>query len=574
MIKGKTSKILGLGIIIFVGTGLVMAAYGLTPGGFVGSVGGYRESLFGPLLILSCVLLAGLGIYHRREATRLRREVAGLERGVADLQRTKEVLHVKEAPYKEVLASLPVALIALDTDGVFTLAESQSLDALGLEPKKVIGRSIFETYRDAPRITEDVRLALAGKSLGSIVEVNGLTFEMRYSPLQVDGQFAGALGIVTDISERTEFRRVLGENQRSLSTLLSNAPAYLYRCRNEPGWPNEFVSHHAEELTGYTPKELTDGTVMFGDLILEEDRDNVWEVVQAALAEHRRFELKFALRRKDGEVRHVEERGQGVYRDDGGVEAIEGVVYDVSDRVRAKRALKEAEERFRKSFEDAAIGMALVMTDGHLMQVNDALCRILGYTKEELLRKTFQELTHPDDLEVDLDQVRRMLSGEILTYQMEKRYFHMEGQVVWALLSVSLVRANTGDPLYFVSQVQDISDRKEAERALEEAEERYRTLVEQIPAVTYIDKVTDGPDESIYTSPQIEELLGYTPEEWLTNELWPKRIHPDDRERILAADERFEAGDGEPFSEEYRLLAKDGSVVWVREETVLVKDAA
>jgi PAS domain S-box-containing protein len=390
----------------------------------------------------------------------------------------------------------------------------------------------------------------------------------------VDGQFAGALGIVTDISERTEFRRVLGENQRSLSTLLSNAPAYLYRCRNEPGWPNEFVSHHAEELTGYTPKELTDGTVMFGDLILEEDRDNVWEVVQAALAEHRRFELKFALRRKDGEVRHVEERGQGVYRDDGGVEAIEGVVYDVSDRVRAERALKEAEERFRKSFEDAAIGMALVMTDGHLMQVNDALCRILGYTKEELLRKTFQELTHPDDLEVDLDQVRRMLSGEILTYQMEKRYFHMEGQVVWALLSVSLVRANTGDPLYFVSQVQDISDRKEAERALEEAEERYRTLVEQIPAVTYIDKVTDGPDESIYTSPQIQELLGYTPEEWLTNELWPKRIHPDDRERILAADERFEAGDGEPFSEEYRLLAKDGSVVWVREEAVLVKDAA
>ena len=114
MIKDKTSKILGLGLMVFVATGLVMAAYGLTPDGFVGSVGGYRESLFGPLLILSCVSLSGLGIYHWREATRLRREVAGLKRGVADLQRTKEVLHVKEAPYKEVLASLPVALIALD----------------------------------------------------------------------------------------------------------------------------------------------------------------------------------------------------------------------------------------------------------------------------------------------------------------------------------------------------------------------------------------------------------------------------------------------------------------------------
>jgi diguanylate cyclase (GGDEF)-like protein/PAS domain S-box-containing protein len=573
MIRHRTPKIVGLGLIIFVVTGLVMAAYVLVPDGFGGSVGGYRVSLLGPLLILSCVSLAGLGFYHWRETTRLRREVTGLKRGVADLQRTEEVLHVKEAPYREVLDSLPIVLIALDTDGVFTLVEGKGLDALGLEPKEVIGRSIFETYRNAPRITEDVRLALAGKSFDSTVEVNGLTFEMRYSPLQVDGRFAGALGIVTDITERTEARRALGENQRRLATLLSGAPAYLYRCRNEPEWPNEFVSDHAQELTGYTPRELTDGTVMFGDLILEEDRDNVWEEVQAALAEHRRFELQYALRHKDGEVRHVEERGQGVY-DDGRVEAIEGVVYDVTERVRGEELLREAEERFRRSFEDAAIGMALVAIDGRSMQVNDALCRILGYPKEELVEKTVQEVTHPDDLEADLDHVRRMIAGEILTYQMEKRYFHKEGHVVWALLSVSLVRADGGDPLYVVSQIQDISDRKAAARALEEAEERYRTLVEQIPAVTYIDKVTDGPDEIIYTSPQIKQLLGYTPEEWRTKELWPERLHPNDRERILAADKRFEAGDGEPFSEEYRLLAKDGSVVWVREEAVLVKDAA
>ena len=574
MINDRTSKIVGLGLIIFVATGLVMAAYVLVPDGFGGSVGGYRVSLLGSLLILSCVSLAGLGFYHWRETTRLRREVTGLKRDVADLQRTKEVLHVKEAPYREVLASFPVALIALDTDGVFTLVEGKGLDALGLEPKEVIGRSIFETYRNAPRLTENVRLALAGKSFGSIVEMNGLTFEMLYSPLQVDGRFAGALGIVTDITERTEDRRALGENQRRLATLLSNAPAYLYRCRNEPEWPNEFVSDHAQEVTGYTPRELTDGTVMFGDLILEEDRDNVWEEVQAALTEHRRFELQFALRHKDGEVRHVEERGQGVYDDDGGVEAIEGVVYDVTERVRAEELLREAEERFRRSFEDAAIGMALVAINGRSMQVNDALCRILGYPKEELIEKTVQEVTHPDDLEADLDHVRRMIAGEILTYQMEKRYIHKEGHVVWALLSVSLVRADGGDPLYVVSQIQDISDRKAAARALEEAEERYRTLVEQIPAVTYIDKVTDGPDEIIYTSPQIKELLGYTPEEWRTEELWPERLHPNDRERILAADERFEAGDDEPFSEEYRLLATDGSVVWVREDAVLVKDAA
>jgi PAS domain S-box-containing protein len=96
--------------------------------------------------------------------------------------------------------------------------------------------------------------------------------------------------------------------------------------------------------------------------------------------------------------------------------------------------------------------------------------------------------------------------------------------------------------------------------------------VEQIPAVTYID-LADDLGTSVYTSPQIEQMLGYTPEEWHQNKLWPKCLHPDDRERVLAADERFEAG-GEPFSDEYRLFAKDGSVVWVLEEAVLVRDEA
>ena len=144
---------------------------------------------------------------------------------------------------------------------------------------------------------------------------------------------------------------------------------------------------------------------------------------------------------------------------------------------------------------------------------------------------------------------------------------------MWALLSVSMVHDEEGDPLYFVSQIQDISERKRAEQKIRAAEQRYRTLVEQIPAVTYIDPV-DDPETSLYTSPQIEQMLGYTPQEWQNEKLWPKRLHPDDRERILAADKRFEAGGGEPFREEYRPLAKDDSVVWVREEAVLVRDEA
>jgi PAS domain S-box-containing protein len=134
----------------------------------------------------------------------------------------------------------------------------------------------------------------------------------------------------------------------------------------------------------------------------------------------------------------------------------------------AGEALRQSEERFRSAFDHAAIGMAVVGLDGRWLQVNNSLCEIVGYTEAELLARTFQDITHPEDLEADLAYVRQMLAGEIHTYQMEKRYFHKAGHVVWILLSVSLVHDVHGRPLRFLGQIQDISVRKQAEEALQE----------------------------------------------------------------------------------------------------------
>jgi PAS domain S-box-containing protein len=120
--------------------------------------------------------------------------------------------------------------------------------------------------------------------------------------------------------------------------------------------------------------------------------------------------------------------------------------------------------------------MALVAPDGRFLQVNASLCELTGYPAEELVTKTFQEITHPDDLELDLDYVRQMLAGEIRTYQMEKRYFHRLGDVVWILLSVSLVRTSDGEPLYFISQIQDITESKRALEALAQTMELRTTF--------------------------------------------------------------------------------------------------
>ena len=128
--------------------------------------------------------------------------------------------------------------------------------------------------------------------------------------------------------------------------------------------------------------------------------------------------------------------------------------------------LPDSQELFRLAFNDAAIGMALVATDGRWLKVNRALCEIVGYSETDLLKTTFQEITYPDDLEADLGSVRKVLAGEIRTYQMEKRYFHSNGHIVWILLSVSLVRDKQEQPLYFIAQIQDITPRKQAEARL------------------------------------------------------------------------------------------------------------
>jgi len=157
-----------------------------------------------------------------------------------------------------------------------------------------------------------------------------------------------------------------------------------------------------------------------------------------------------------------------------------------TERLKTEMALRESQLRFSCAFHDAAIGMALVQTDGQWLQVNSALCELVGYTEQELLATTFQAITHPDDLDADLSYSRQMLEGSIRNFQMEKRYFHKHGHVVWILLSVSLVRDLSGQPLYFIAQIQDITERKRMEDDLATSQILFQAILNNSPNMIFL----------------------------------------------------------------------------------------
>ena len=176
---------------------------------------------------------------------------------------------------------------------------------------------------------------------------------------------------------------------------------------------------------------------------------------------------------------------------------------------RLQRVDAESEAPFRAIFENAAVGIARVARDGRFVDVNQRLCQIVGYTREELLTRTFAEITHPDDRETDLKAMQEMLAGRGSPYLREKRYYRKDGSVVWCNLSVALVRKPDGAPDYFISIIEDNSARKEAEQKLRDSEERLRLATEAAGLGVFEWNVQT--DSAVWENQRMYEIFGHTP---------------------------------------------------------------
>lgn len=185
---------------------------------------------------------------------------------------------------------------------------------------------------------------------------------------------------------------------------------------------------------------------------------------------------------------------------------------------------------FEAAFQYAGVGMALVALDGRFMRINDAFCRIVGYSEARLLKLDFQAITHPDDLDADLGNLRRLTQGRIRSYQMDKRYLRRNGAQVWVRLTVSMVRRADGAPKHYVAQVQDLSESRAAEAALRDSEARFRLIADNSSDMIVMSKLTG---EVTYLSPSVRRT-GWRSED-LIGRNFGDHMHPDDVKTVSRA---------------------------------------
>jgi PAS domain S-box-containing protein len=411
--------------------------------------------------------------------------------------RARRAAEASEARQRDLIDLAPDAFFLADLEGRFTDVNQSACRLLGYAREELVGKTIVDIIpsEDIPRL-EAVRAALLVPGRVDRAEWNLRRKDGTLVPVEVCANILRGgrwQAFVRDISER---KRI--EDERLVAVALldnssdfigiadpSGRPTYLNPAgRRMVGLPADYPIEKTE-IPQYYPAEL---------------RSFAADVIVKSMAERGRWSGETYFRHWQTEAAIPVSDEHFMIRDpsSGRILGLGTVTRDISDMRRAasereellareqaarKQAetanaeLRESEERFRLTIDEAPIGMALVALDGRFVRVNAALCEIVGYTADELQHLKFQDITFPDDLDSDLTLVDRMFRGEIPRYQLEQRYVRQDGEVVPVMLSGSVLRGQDGAPLYGIAQVEDIRERKRSEQALRLSEARFSGII-------------------------------------------------------------------------------------------------
>ncbi|MGD0663344.1 MAG: PAS domain S-box protein [Syntrophorhabdales bacterium] len=298
--------------------------------------------------------------------------------------------------------------------------------------------------------------------------------------------------LAKEAKAREQAEQLVHETQERFATIFRSSPVGITLSKLDTG---RLVDANPAFLSmlGYDRKEVMGRTAQeMGVFASPRDRESFVETIRT----HGRVDgVEAEVRKKSGET--------GTWMGSSELITLAGephlltIMLDITDKKNAEEALKESESRFRNAFEASAIGMALVGLDGRWLKVNRSLCESVGYAEDELLTKTFKDITHSDDIEKDREHLKRLVQDEIPYYHIEKRYLHRDGYLVWVLLCVSMVRNEKGYPLYFVCQIEDITERK-----LLEEELRAALITDELTGLYNRGGFFERSDETLWSAPR------------------------------------------------------------------------
>ncbi|MCG4455357.1 PAS domain S-box protein [Pseudomonas sp. MMS21-TM103] len=458
--------------------------------------------------------------------------LAGTVQDVSELKQREDQMQEARAFLQAVLDSATgVSIIATDASGLISLFNPGAELLLGYRAAEVIGQHspmLFHQPEEVRARGSELSHELGREIQGFEVFVanvqGGQAIARQWTYIRKDGEqrivnltisairneqdgINGYLGIATDVSALQQATRALQKSESRFRGMVANLPGVVYRCRYDADWTMRFMGDEIEHLSGYPASDFIDNRVRsYASVIHPDDRASTY-VIQEHILRQDVFELTYRLQHADGHSIWVRDKGRGEYDRQGKLLWLDGFIWDISDRKQIEDELKLSQQLFSSAFNTAPQGMALVSPEGRWLEVNDELCRMLGYSRAQLLAGDFQQITHPEDLAADLENLEALLAGRSNGYQMEKRYLDSQGRTIWVLLSVSLVRDGAGRPVHFVAQIQDFSERVATERAIREREHYLHTLLDNVlDAIISIDE--QGIIETFNHA--AEKLFGYS----------------------------------------------------------------
>jgi len=491
-------------------------------------------------------------------------EIEGMVAIVEDVTnrvKAQQALRASEERLQSILRTSPIG-IGLTKNREFVWTNEFFQKVLGYSASELEGQSvrmIYETEEEFARVGEVLFAEIDAWGMG-VMETqwrckDGSVIDalLSASYLNVDTGERGTQFAALDITDRKAAERALRESERAMSTLVSNLPGVVYRCRIDRDWTMEFISDGITALSGYEPADLIENQrLSYNDLIHPDDRGRIWNEVSRALESNEPFELEYRIVSKDGGVKQVWEQGCPVLDANGKIETLEGYILDVTDRKRAEEELRATAEKLQGVLSSIPDGLDVVGPDHRITYQNELLRARFGDQVEKLCHEAYMGVKVPCD---GCPMEEALKTGKTARAEMtgvDGRDYELTSTPFTDVDGV--VRA--------IEVVRDITDRKRAEEALRESEEKFRLLAENSRDLIYRYRLK--PQRGFeYVSPAATALTGYTPEEHYADpELGMKIVDPKDRHVLQMY---FEQGGIFDQPIVLRWKRKDGSRLWAEQ---------